>query len=189
MTHYSNVWVAIAFLKVAKNTSTILLGNCTHIAAGALFKIWLCHSANCIPLGHSLYVQFTSPFPFLWKWVWLVRLIQPEQLLLCLHRHGLSFTLKLWASRGIPAVYEWSSLLFIPRAYLKQILSPYKPVLSRDCQTHSVDLSGSCCACCKHIQLESSSLPLSFMLTLSWLTWSINCHGQSILVKYLNLLI
>ena len=36
----------------------------------------LCHLANCILVGQSLYVQFTFLFPslLLWKWVWLVRL-------------------------------------------------------------------------------------------------------------------
>ena len=56
-----------------------------------------------------------------------------------------------------------------------------------DHQAHSIDLSGSCCACCKRIQLESSSLPLSFMLmlesdsnpslSLSRLTCSCSLHG------------
>ena len=47
--------------------------------------------------------------------------LQPEQLLLLwLHGHGLSFTLKPQAnSRGIPAVHEWFSLL-IPGAYLSK---------------------------------------------------------------------
>ena len=65
--------------------------------------------------------------------------------------------LKPWANRGVPvpAMYEWFSLLFIPDAYLKQTSPPYKPA------TVSIDLSRSCCVCCKCIQLESSSLPLS----------------------------
>lgn len=32
-----------------------------------------------IPVGHSLYTQFTRPFPLFQKWVWLVRLIQGNQ--------------------------------------------------------------------------------------------------------------
>ena len=61
-----------------KNTLTILLGECAYSAKGnsrvQLFEIWLHHPANCIPAGHSLYTQFTRPFPSLQKWVRLVRL-------------------------------------------------------------------------------------------------------------------
>ena len=44
-----------------------------------------------------------------------------------------SFTLKLWANRGVPvpAMYEWFSLSFIPDAYLKQTSPPYKPATIR----------------------------------------------------------
>ena len=63
----------------------------------------------------------------------------------------------------IPAVYEWfSSLSFIwclPEAN-------FVTIQACNCQTHSIDLSKSCRVCCKRIQLESSSLPLSFTLTL-----------------------
>ena len=39
-------------------------------------EIWLHHHlANCIPVGHGLYMQFTRPFPLLQKWVWLVKLV------------------------------------------------------------------------------------------------------------------
>ena len=65
----------------------------------------------------------------------------------------------------MPAMYEWFSLSSIPGAYLKQTSQPYKPATVR-LRGHSIDLSGSCRACCKRIQLESSSLPLSFTPTL-----------------------
>ena len=47
------------YCRSCKNTSTILLGECK----SALFEIWLRHPANCIPVGHGLYTQFTRPFP------------------------------------------------------------------------------------------------------------------------------
>jgi len=34
-----------------------------------LFEIWLCHLANCIPVGHSLYTQFNQTLPLLWNWL------------------------------------------------------------------------------------------------------------------------
>ena len=58
-------------------------------------------------------------------------IIQPEQLLLWVHGRGLSFTLKPWANRGIPAMHEWFNLSFIPGAYLKQTSPPYKPATIR----------------------------------------------------------
>ena len=60
-------------------------------------------------------------------------------------------------------MYEWFSLSFIPGAYLKQTSPPYKPATVL---THSINLTGSCRAYCKRIQLESSSLPFSYTPTL-----------------------
>ena len=61
-------------------------------------------------------------------------IIQPEQLDYYygyIHGRGLSFTLKPWANREIPAMYEWFSMSFIPGAYLKQTSPPYKPTTIR----------------------------------------------------------
>ena len=91
MTHYITIWVAVTLLKrwQRARTSFSLLQKlqkhfdytswraCTlrnRYFKGALFEIWLHHLANCIPVGHSLYKQFTRPFLFSWKWVWLARL-------------------------------------------------------------------------------------------------------------------
>ena len=64
------------YCRNCKNTSTILLRERAYSATGNsrvhYLKIWLRHPANCIPVGHGLYTQFTRPFPFLRKWVWLV---------------------------------------------------------------------------------------------------------------------
>ena len=39
-------------------------------------EIWLHHHlANCIPVGHGLYMHFTRPLPLLQKWVWPVKLV------------------------------------------------------------------------------------------------------------------
>ena len=56
------------YYRSCKNTSTIPLGERAYSTTGkfksTLFDIWpLHHPANCIPVGHGLYTQFTRPFP------------------------------------------------------------------------------------------------------------------------------
>ena len=52
------------YCRSCKNNLTILLRERPYSTTGdSLFQIWLCHPANCIPVGHSLYTQFTRPFP------------------------------------------------------------------------------------------------------------------------------
>ena len=79
MTHYINVWVAIAILKCQKRARTYFCycRNCKKHFSGSLlspqqviqeriFQIWLHHPANCILVGHGLYTQFTmQTLPFL----------------------------------------------------------------------------------------------------------------------------
>ena len=47
------------------------------VSESALFEIWLHRLSNYIPVGHSLYTQFTRPCES--GWVWLVRLGQTLQ--------------------------------------------------------------------------------------------------------------
>ena len=61
-------------------------------------------------------------------------------------------------------MYDWFSLSFIPDAYLKQTLPPYKPATVR--LTASIYQEVAVRAANRDIQLESSSLPLSFTPTL-----------------------
>ena len=87
--------------------------------------------------------------------------------------HVLSFTLKSWASREISAVYEWSSWSShaqrLPNENSATVHSLVCDVSCAAIKSHSIDLSGStyvsCCACCKHIQLESSLLPVVYTWT------------------------
>ena len=107
-------------------------------------------------------------------------------------------TLKPWASRGILAVYERSSLSFMNGAYLKQtspmyILPCFCCLASRLPSHAAIRLIAyrfiSCRACYKRIQLELSTFLVSFMSTLqsgsspslsfSQLSWSTLRCGQS----------
>ena len=110
-----------------KNTSTT--GRACTVCSWYLFQGWNVLSSWLHFDGTR---QFIRLFLYLQKWVWLASL-QLEQLLLWLHGRGLSFTLKPWANRGIPAMYmyEWFSLSFIPGAYMKQTSPPYKPATVR----------------------------------------------------------
>ena len=84
MTHYITVWIAIMVLKTATGSWDIFMLlqklwtlrlycleslHSTYFKS-ALFEIWLHYLANCIPVVHGLYTQYTS-----WKWVWLARLV------------------------------------------------------------------------------------------------------------------
>ena len=67
------------YCRSCKNTSAVLLREHAYSATGnylksGSFEIWLHHPGNCIPGGHSFYMQFTRPLLFLLKWVWLTRL-------------------------------------------------------------------------------------------------------------------
>ena len=62
-----------------KKISTILLREHAYATTGNLkstiFEIWLCHPANCIPVGHWLvYTVHQTYLFFLRKWVWLATL-------------------------------------------------------------------------------------------------------------------
>ena len=55
------------YCRNCKNASTTLLRERAYSTTGefksTLFDIWSRHPANCIPVGHGLYMQFTRPFP------------------------------------------------------------------------------------------------------------------------------
>ena len=97
--------------------------------------------------------------------------------------HGQSFTLKLWASRGVAVVYEqsWQALTWS---------KPHHHTLYCGVIVSLIASKVNCHACCLHIQLKSS---LSFTPTLQsgsspsrsfsrLLAWSTHQCGHSITV-------
>ena len=57
------------YCRSSKNTFTMLLEEHVH-----RYSCYILHLANCIPVGHSMYTQFTRLSLFWQNWVWLVRL-------------------------------------------------------------------------------------------------------------------
>ena len=83
--------------------------------------------------------------------------------LLWLHR-WLNFTVKPWASRGIPSIYEWScQVLEANLATVHSTVCHSQPALSHDCQTHTIVLSESyrvCCQCLYSLTLFHTDPPV-----------------------------
>ena len=126
-----------------------------------------------------------------------VRAICPAGLLYGYTGHGLSFTVKPWASKGIPAMYEWSCQALTwskprHRTFCLSLAACLAGV-TRSSQTRTMVQKVSCRVCCQRIQLKSSSLSLSFTPNLqsgsspsrsfSRLSWSTR-RGHAIIVKY-----
>ena len=129
MTHYINVWVAIAILKCQKRARTYFryCRNCKKHFSGSLlslqqviqeriFQIWLHHPANCILVGHGLYTQFTmQTLPFL-SLVWLARLhfdmctVLLEGFLIIQLLIVLMYTITVWKPQTLRRVNNYTQL-------------------------------------------------------------------------------
>ena len=96
--------------------------------------------------------------------------------------HGVSFIIKQWVSRGVPAMYERSCQARTWNQRTSCCLSLIACLVRRSSVGLTIVQKVSCRACCQRIQLGLSSLLLSFTPTLqsvsstsrsfSWLSWS-----------------
>ena len=110
--------------------------------------------------------------------------------------HGLSFTLKLWVCREIPAMYVWTvEVLFMYNTYLKKLDHCAFYGDMSHAATRLITwtyLEVSCHACCKCIQLESSSPSQSLLSQDAICSLAVACLTElkyTLTQKYLNVLI